>query len=44
MSLQAGCALTNAEGRLITAQFEAKRAETDLLALSGTLVDQLLGR
>ncbi len=34
-------ALTGAEGRFITAQFEAKRAETELLELSGLLLEHL---
>lgn len=34
-------ALTNAEGRFITAQFEAARAQTQLLQLSGTLLQRL---
>lgn len=34
-------ALTNAEGRFITAQFEAARAQTQLLQLSGTLLQRV---
>ena len=34
-------ALTNAEGRFITAQFEAARAQTELLQLSGLLLPRL---
>lgn len=34
-------ALTNAEGRFITAQFEAARAQTELFQLSGTLLQRL---
>lgn len=34
-------ALTNAEGGFITAQFEAARAQTQLLLLSGTLIQRL---
>ena len=34
-------ALTNAESRFITAQYEAARAQTELLQLSGLLVDQI---
>lgn len=34
-------ALTNAEGRFITAQFEVARAQTQLLQLSGTLLQRL---
>ncbi len=34
-------ALTNAEGRFITAQFEAARAQTQLLQISGTLLQRL---
>jgi outer membrane protein TolC len=34
-------ALTNAESRFITAQYEAARAQTELLQLSGLLVEQI---